>query len=143
MESIFQMKMAINQNTVQKHAVNVDDWFMYKEPLYIDGNGHLYTKQRHLVVKDGVNNNRAVSKKQLDFVDKQLQRMVTTSFDSNDKKIDNSIALLTNTINNNKSASETVVNNSITTMKRELTTLINGSISQAIKSTRKGNYSLH
>ena len=39
--------------------------YIYKEPIHLNDDGHLDTEDRHLVIKDGVNSNHAVSLQQL------------------------------------------------------------------------------
>ena len=43
-----------------------NDWnFIHREQIHINNDGHLDTEDRHLVIKDGVNSNHAVSLQQL------------------------------------------------------------------------------
>ena len=44
---------------------NLPDGFKYRESIYVNDDGHLDTEDRHLVIKDGVNSNHAVSLQQL------------------------------------------------------------------------------
>ena len=44
---------------------NLPDGFKYREPIHLNDDGHLDTENRHLVIKDGVNSNHAVSLQQL------------------------------------------------------------------------------
>ena len=39
--------------------------YIHKEPIHLNDDGHLDTEDRHLVIKDGVNSNHAVSLQQL------------------------------------------------------------------------------
>ena len=44
---------------------NLPDGFKYRESIHINNDGHLDTEDRHLVIKDGVNSNHAISLQQL------------------------------------------------------------------------------
>ena len=44
---------------------NLPDGFKYRESIHVNDDGHLDTEDRHLVIKDGVNSNHAVSLQQL------------------------------------------------------------------------------
>ena len=44
---------------------NLPDGFKYRESIHINNDGHLDTEDRHLVIKDGVNSNYAISLQQL------------------------------------------------------------------------------
>ena len=44
---------------------NLPDEFKYREPIHLNDDGHLDTENRHLVIKDGVNSNHAISLQQL------------------------------------------------------------------------------
>ena len=48
-----------------------------KTELLINGDGHLDTEDRHLVIKDGNANNHAISKSQLDTAITNLQQQIT------------------------------------------------------------------
>ena len=82
--------------------IPTNDWYKHKEPLHINNDGHLDTENRHLVVKDAISQNHAVSKNQLD----QLNNNIYTK-----QKIDNKLLVLQNSIT-------TAVNN----LKSQITT---------------------
>ena len=44
---------------------NLPNGYEYKEPIHINNDGHLDTEDRHLVIKDGVNSNHAMSVQQM------------------------------------------------------------------------------
>ena len=44
---------------------NLPNGYEYKEPIHINNDGHLDTEDRHLVIKDGVNSNHALSVQQM------------------------------------------------------------------------------
>ena len=48
------------------------DWYKHKEPLHINDDGHLDTEDRHLVIKDAISQNHAVSKNQLDQLNNNI-----------------------------------------------------------------------
>ena len=72
--------------------------YVHREMLHIDNDGHINTENRHIVIKDGVNSNHAVSKGQLDIVRTETD----------------------NTISSFKSD----VNNALTTMKTDMDDLL-------------------
>ena len=47
--------------------------YIHREPLHIDDNGHVNTKNRNIIIKDGVDANHAVSKSQLDHVETTIR----------------------------------------------------------------------
>ena len=44
------------------------DWYKHREPLHINDDDHFDTEDRYLIVKDAIQDNHAVSKKQLDEI---------------------------------------------------------------------------
>ena len=52
--------------------IDIDDWYIHKEPLHINNDGHIDTENRNIVIKDGIQHNHAVSKKQLDEINKNI-----------------------------------------------------------------------
>ena len=44
---------------------NFPDGYKHREPIHLNDDGHLDTENRHLVIKDGVNSNHAISLQQL------------------------------------------------------------------------------
>ena len=68
--------------------IDTNDWYKHREPIHINDDGHLDNEDRHLIVKDAISQNHAVSKNQLD----QLKQ-----------EIDNKILVLQESINNLKS----------------------------------------
>ena len=44
---------------------NLPVGFKFREPIHLNDDGHLDTENRHLVIKDGVNSNHAISLQQL------------------------------------------------------------------------------
>ena len=73
-----------------------DDWYKHKEPLHINDNGHLDTEERHIVIKEGTDPNHAISKRQLDQLNKNIKQYI----DNELRILQNSI---TSSINNLKS----------------------------------------
>ena len=70
--------------------IGTNDWYKHKEPLHNNDDNHFDTENRHLIVKDGINQNHAVSKKQLDEIN-------NNKYSKQD--IDNKILALQNSIN--------------------------------------------
>ena len=50
--------------------------YTHREMLYIDNDGHINTENRHLVIKDGINLDHAVSKGQLDSTKTAIINMI-------------------------------------------------------------------
>ena len=73
-----------------------DDWYKHKEPLHINDDGHLDTEDRHIVIKEGTDPNHAISKRQLDQLNKNIKQYI----DNKLRILQNSI---TSSINNLKS----------------------------------------
>ena len=53
--------------------------YIYREMLHIDKDGHINTENRHIVIKDGVNQDHAVSKGQLDSTKTAIINMIPSS----------------------------------------------------------------
>ena len=64
METIFLMKMEIKLNLLSLYE-NLEDGYKHRESIHVNDDGHLDTENRHLVIKDGVNSNHAISLQQL------------------------------------------------------------------------------
>ena len=69
---------------------DTDEWYKHKEGIHVNDDGHLDTEDRHLLVKDGISPNHAVTKNQLD----QLNNNKYSKQD-----IDNRLTVLQNSIN--------------------------------------------
>ena len=61
------------------YTVSYDNLYTHQEKLHIDSNGHVNTENRHLVIKDGINQNHAVSKGQLEATKTQIINMIPSS----------------------------------------------------------------
>ena len=59
--------------------IGTNDWYKHREPLHINDDGHIDTEDRHLVLKDGINHNHAVSIKQINQLNDILQNSITTA----------------------------------------------------------------
>ena len=59
--------------------IDANKWYTHKEPLHINDDGHIDTEDRHLVLKDGINDNHAVSIKQINQLNVILQNSITTA----------------------------------------------------------------
>ena len=77
-----------NENKIEYSVEyqETDEWYKPKEPIHVNEDGHLVTEDRHLVVKDGVANNHAVSKGQLEVViagaNENVKQLITTAMNS-------------------------------------------------------------
>ena len=69
--------------------IDTNDWYKHREGIHINDDGHLDTEDRHLVIKDAILPNHAVSKNQLD----QLNNNIYSEQD-----IDNKLSTLQNSI---------------------------------------------
>ena len=49
-----------------------NDWYKHREGIHINDDGHLDTENRHLVVKDAILPNHAVSKNQVDELNNNI-----------------------------------------------------------------------
>ena len=74
--------------------LNTNDWYKHKEPLHINDDDHFDTEDRYLIVKEAIQNNHAVSKKQLDQLKQDidnkllvLQNLITTSINNLESQI--------------------------------------------------------
>ena len=56
--------------------------YVHREPIHINDDGHIDTESRNIVIKDGVNANRAVSKSQLDYVNTTIRSEITALIQS-------------------------------------------------------------
>ena len=70
--------------------IDTDDWYRHREGIHINDDGHLDTEDRHLIVKEAIQGNHAVSKKQLDEIN-------NSKYSKQD--IDNKLSALQNSIN--------------------------------------------
>ena len=64
-----------NGNKIEYFVEYLQSDFVYKhkEEIHLNADGHLDTEDRHIVIKDGINDNHAVCKKQLDNAISNLQ----------------------------------------------------------------------
>ena len=53
--------------------------YIHREMIHIDDDGHINTENRHIVIKDGINPNHAVSKGQLDLTKTEIINMIPSS----------------------------------------------------------------
>ena len=70
------------------------DWYKHREGVYINDDGHLDTENRHIIVKDAISLNHAVSKNQLDQLKQDidnkllaLQNSITSKLQIHEAKI--------------------------------------------------------
>ena len=61
------------------YTVSYDNNYTHREMLHIDKDGHINTENRHIVIKDGINQDHAVSKGQLDTLKTEINNMVPSS----------------------------------------------------------------
>ena len=56
-----------NGNKIEYNVeyIKTNNWYKHKEPLHINDDGHLDTEDRHIIIKDAINNNHACSYHQL------------------------------------------------------------------------------
>ena len=53
--------------------------YIHREMIHIDDDGHINTENRHIVIKDGVNPNHAVTKGQLEIAKTEIINMIPSS----------------------------------------------------------------
>ena len=53
--------------------------YVHREMIHIDDDDHINTENRHIVIKDGVNSNHAVSKGQLEIVKTEIINMIPSN----------------------------------------------------------------
>ena len=61
------------------YIVSYDTDYIHREKLHIDKDGYINTENRHIVIKDGINQDHAVSKGQLDSTKTAIIKMVPSS----------------------------------------------------------------
>ena len=63
-----------NGNKIEYFVEHVQTDFIYKhrEEIHLNADGHLDTEDRHIVIKDGIQPNHAVCKKQLDEINNNI-----------------------------------------------------------------------
>ena len=78
--------------------IETDDWYKHKEGIHINIDGHLDTENRHLIVKEGIDDDHAVSKKQLDQLNNILQNSITTAVNNLKSQITTELQQIKNRI---------------------------------------------
>ena len=61
------------------YIVSYDTDYIHREKLHIDKDGYINTENRHIVIKDGINQDHAVSKGQLDSTKTAIIKMIPSS----------------------------------------------------------------
>ena len=61
------------------HVNSNNSTYVHREMLHIDDDDHINTENRHIVIKDGVNSNHAVSKRQLEIAKTEIINMIPSS----------------------------------------------------------------
>ena len=61
------------------NIVSYDTDYIHREKLHIDKDGYINTENRHIVIKDGINQDHAVSKGQLDSTKTAIIKMIPSS----------------------------------------------------------------
>ena len=59
--------------------IPTNEWYKHREGIHINDDNDLDTEDKHLVIKDGIQNNHAISKQQLDNKLLALQASINTS----------------------------------------------------------------
>ena len=85
-----------NENKIQFNVeyLDTDDWYKHKEPLHINNDGHLDTEDKHLIIKEGINDNHAVCKKQLDQLETNTKDYTNNKMSALQASINSSITAL-------------------------------------------------
>ena len=85
-----------NGDKIEFHVeyINTDWVYKHKEPLHINNDGHLDTEDRHISIKQGINDNHAVCKKQLDQLDINSKEYTNNKISALQASINTSITAL-------------------------------------------------
>ena len=70
--------------------------YVHREMLHIDDDGHINTENRHIVIKDGVNADHAVSKVQLDGTKVDIVELIQSSIQTAQIKYHNNLIKMIN-----------------------------------------------
>ena len=93
------------------YTVSYDINYTHREMLHIDSNGHINTEDRHLVIKDGIDSDHAISKGQFD----KTLNLELFSFKSDlTKLISTTKSELTTTMENEIDESISILENKLT-----------------------------
>ena len=52
--------------------IDTNEWYVHKESLLVDDNGHFHTENRSITIQEGTQPNHAVCKKQLDEINNNI-----------------------------------------------------------------------
>ena len=63
-----------NKTEFSIEYIDTDDWYIHREPIHINDDGHLDTENRHIIVKEAINDNHAICKKQLDQLNTNIKK---------------------------------------------------------------------
>ena len=58
------------------HGNSNNPTYVHREMIHIDDDDHINTENRYIVIKDGVNSNHAVSKRQLEIAKTEIINMI-------------------------------------------------------------------
>ena len=61
------------------HGNSNNPTYVHREMIHIDDDDHINTENRYIVIKDGVNSNHAVSKRQLEIVKTEIINMIPSN----------------------------------------------------------------
>ena len=76
--------------------IKTDDWYKHYEGIHINKDGNIDTENKQIIIPEGIDDNHAVCKKQLDQLNKNIKQYI----DNELRILQNSI---TSSINNLKS----------------------------------------
>ena len=78
-----------------------DDWYKHRESIHINDNNNIDTEDRYIIIKEAINDNHAVCKKQLDEVNnsKYSKEDIDNKLLALENKITSSINSLKSQIN--------------------------------------------
>ena len=74
--------------------IDTDDWYKHKEPLHINDDGHIDCEDRNLIVKEAIQPDHAVCKKQLDQLDTKTKQDTDNKLSALQTLINTSITAL-------------------------------------------------
>ena len=71
--------------------IQTDDWYKHKEEIHLNNDGHFDTENRHIIVKEGIDNNHAVCKSQLEKLNTDIKEYINIKISSFQNSINNNI----------------------------------------------------
>ena len=74
--------------------IPTNEWYKHREGIYINDDNNLDTEDRYLVIKDGINSDHAISKKQLNQMNANIKEYIDSKLLALQSSINTSITAL-------------------------------------------------